>query len=841
MPGPAEARSARATGEGGAPFPSVPPRALASAGAHRAGRRASGLARALAALTLLVLILLAGPGLAQNAAAEADDSPAARIDRLIADPDTSTAELEVMRDRLVTQRNDALAAQKELQPALDEVNARVAALGEPPAEGVTEPPETAARRTELNQQLADAMAPMLAAKDEFERANAQIAEIDRIVRARFSAELMSRGPSPLMPTVWTTAAEEIGSKVVIYREALRDRFNDPVNRRIALRRLPVSLALVLAGTAATLLVRRWLMRWVDERLLATASGRAAAWIVALRNLSRLIVPVVGAGLIFAALDPEGLVAHTGEGRLFEIPGFILILIGASWLATSLFSPRHESYRLVPLDNREARRGASLVLVLGCIMALARYAMWAIARFDFSQATQTAIFFPLVLLGALGLWRAARLIDRIRARLAGPEQGQSPTAVLGLRFLRVVARVARVVAVAGPLLALAGYLPAGAFLVLPSVMTLGLFGAIVVVYDLLEKTAVNFLAAPNASQDDTGLIPVVVGTLVGITAIPLLALIWGARRTDLAETWGMLNEGVTLGGMRISLSVILTLVAVFALGAALTRIVQTVLRGSVLPRTKLDAGGRNAVVVGIGYLGFVVAALAAVSAAGLDLSNIAIVAGALSVGIGFGLQNLVSNFVSGIILLVERPVKEGDWIEVGGFSGYVRGINVRSTEIQTFDRASVILPNSDLVAGTVLNRTHSGTYGRVQIPIGVSYEAEPRQVEAILRSIAEAHPLVLEDPAPVVLFMGFSLNTMDFELRCWLRDVNFSLSARSDINFEIVSRFRAEGIEFRLPPPVQHVHQLDEVSAAFLVAAQKSAEEEGEAGSDAAGPPPAKPA
>ncbi len=230
-----------------------------------------------------------------------------------------------------------------------------------------------------------------------------------------------------------------------------------------------------------------------------------------------------------------------------------------------------------------------------------------------------------------------------------------------------------------------------------------------------------------------------GTLVTLVSLPLLALIWGARTSDLAETWTTLNEGVTFGGMRVSFGVILTLIAVFAIGAALTRLIQTILRASVLPRTKLDTGGRTAVVAGVGYLGFVIAALAAVGAAGLDLSNVAIVAGALSVGIGFGLQNLVSNFVSGIILLVERPVKEGDWIEVGGYSGYVRGINVRSTEIQTFDRASVILPNSDLVAGTVLNRTHSGTSGRVQIPIGVSYDADPRRVEEILLAIAESHP------------------------------------------------------------------------------------------------------
>ena len=460
-----------------------------------------------------------------------------------------------------------------------------------------------------------------------------------------------------------------------------------------------------------------------------------------------------------------------------------------------------------------------MVLLGCVVALARYAAWAITRFDFSPDTQTAIFFPLVLAGAVGLWRAARLIDKVRLRLTVPaERGQSPTTALGLRFLQALTRLVRAVAVAGPFLSLVGYLPAGAFLIFASIMTLALLGAGIVVYDLLEKTALTFLAAPNAPQDG-GLIPVVVGTLVAIAALPLLALIWGARRTDLAETWASLNEGVTFGGMVLSVTAILTLVAVFAIGAALTRLIQTVLRASVLPRTKLDTGGKNAVVAGIGYLGFVMAALAAVSAAGLDLSNIAIVAGALSVGIGFGLQNIVSNFVSGIILLVERPVKEGDWIEVGGFSGYVRGINVRSTEIQTFDRASVILPNSDLVAGTVLNRTHAGTSGRVQIPIGVSYDADPRRVEEILLAIAEAHPLALEDPSPVVLFMGFSLNTMDFEIRCWLRDVNFSLSVRSDINFEIVSRFRAEGIEFRVPPPVQHVHRLDEVSAEFLVAAQ----------------------
>ena len=139
---------------------------------------------------------------------------------------------------------------------------------------------------------------------------------------------------------------------------------------------------------------------------------------------------------------------------------------------------------------------------------------------------------------------------------------------------------------------------------------------------------------------------------------------------------------------------------------------------------------------------------------------------------FGRITLARSKVS---ISVERPVKEGDWIEVGGFSGYVKGLNVRSTEIETFDRASVILPNSDLIAGTVLNRTHSGMSGRLQVAVSVVYDSDPKRVEAILLEIAESHPLVLQEPAPRVLFMDLGPDSM---------------------NFDIIERFRREGI--RIP-------------------------------------------
>ena len=240
----------------------------------------------------------------------------------------------------------------------------------------------------------------------------------------------------------------------------------------------------------------------------------------------------------------------------------------------------------------------------------------------------------------------------------------------------------------------------------------------------------------------------------LAALPLLAMIWGARPSDIADFWMLLREGVTFGGIRLSATVVLTLIVVFALGIGAD---PAAADGAARHRAAAHPARRRRHATPCWPASATSAsrspALAAVAAAGLDLSSLAIVAGALSVGIGFGLQNIVSNFVSGIILLVERPVKEGDWIEVGGFSGYVRGINVRSTEIETFDRASVILPNSDLIAGTVLNRTHTGMSGRLQVPVSVDLRRRP---EAGRGDPARRSPRAIrwccEEPAPRVLFM-----------------------------------------------------------------------------------------
>ena len=181
-------------------------------------------------------------------------------------------------------------------------------------------------------------------------------------------------------------------------------------------------------------------------------------------------------------------------------------------------------------------------------------------------------------------------------------------------------------------------------------------------------------------------------------------------------------GFRVGGLTVSVGSILSAVVLLLIGIFVTRMLQGWLERNFLPRTRLDPGLQNSVSSLFGYSGFIIAIFISLAELGIDLQKIALIAGALSVGIGFGLQSIVSNFVSGIILLAERPIRVGDRVVVKNEEGIVRRISVRATEIETYDRASVIIPNSELVTGVVKNWTHSDTVGRINLKIGVAYNS-----------------------------------------------------------------------------------------------------------------------
>jgi len=273
-------------------------------------------------------------------------------------------------------------------------------------------------------------------------------------------------------------------------------------------------------------------------------------------------------------------------------------------------------------------------------------------------------------------------------------------------------------------------------------------------------------------------------------------------------------GIQVGGIHFSLRSIMLAALMFVIVLAVMRFFQRMLSTRVLPNTKLDQGLQHSVSAIFGYAGICLAILLAVSAAGLDLSNLAIIAGAISVGIGFGMQSIVNNFVSGLILLVERPIKVGDWIVVGADQGFVKDIRVRATEIETFDRSSVVIPNSELISNRVLNWTLKERSGRGIIKIGVSYGSDVDKVRDILFEMADKRREILTYPAPQVVFMDFGASSLDFELRYFLRDIGDVIAVASSIRFELVQRFRDEGIEIPFPQRDLNLRDIDKLTDAI---------------------------
>lgn len=284
------------------------------------------------------------------------------------------------------------------------------------------------------------------------------------------------------------------------------------------------------------------------------------------------------------------------------------------------------------------------------------------------------------------------------------------------------------------------------------------------------------------------------------------LIWGLSSEVMSAFSRYVLEGFQIGSLTIVPLRIVVAVLIFALLLAVSDWLRGRLEGKWLKKSRMERGTREALVTISGYVGVALAVLIALGVAGVQFTNLAIIAGALSVGIGFGLQNIVNNFVSGLILLFERPVKTGDWIVVGNTEGHVKRISIRSTLIQTFDRADVIVPNSELISGQVTNWMLHDARGRIRVPIGVAYGSDTRKVEEILLRIANEHPNVITNGSmtpPKVLFMDFGDSSLNFELRAFIKNIDERLQVASDINFAIDAAFREAGIV--IPFPQRDIH------------------------------------
>ena len=677
------------------------------------------------------------------------------------------------------------------------VLSQIEALGPVPEDGTADP--LADRRKELAEELTRLKAPAAKALEAFKKADGLIREIDQKIRAEQASALVHLGKSPLNLLAWPTAFRDMSDfHKALLREVLRTFSNESSVKVLSSQWVNLTTKLVIS------LIFLFGAQGIMQRVMGVfghgdGDGTRLTWFVS----TLLIMLMRVAGLSYFVLT-------INQSAIFEVRGTLILysafsgnfesilinwplwVFGSIWLGQRLLLGPQAS---LPAENKAAgQRGVFLFGILGMVMVIWHYFSVLSTYENLSEQTQSILNFALIIVGSFALFQLSKIdIEQVTpgtGQSLGKDQGQ---ATGKRRFINPLKKLSNFIAVGSPLLAAVGFANASEALFYPFIQTLALL-AFLYLLQVLVSDIYLAITYKGTEQRDDALLPILIGFFLILLALPVFALIWGARSVDLIEIWNAFQKGVPIGDARLSPVNLLSFVVVFTIGYMATRFLQSALKGSVLPKTSIEMGAQTAIVSGVGYLGIFFAAVVAISSAGLDLSSLAIVAGALSVGIGFGLQNIVSNFVSGIILLIERPVSEGDWIEVGGKMGYVRDISVRSTRIETFDRSDVIVPNADIVSGVVTNYTRGNTVGRLVVPVGVAYGVDTRRVADLLRDIIQEQPLVLLNPPPSVVFQGFGADSLDFEIRAILRDVNFILSVKSEINHQIATKFKEEGIE-----------------------------------------------
>ncbi len=725
-------------------------------------------------------------------------------------------------DRRLFEREvrDIIAISRErlrpVEDALGRAEGSLSLLGPAPKEG--EPAEAAAlaaERAELVSRVSTARGQRTRILATIDQGSALLGELSERRLRDLYRKIFNRGTPLVAPELWPRAASDFNA----LSGAMGRHFANWREQRAS----SGGVLLPLGGLAAALLlsvlmygpVRKWMRRAFTARIEKhepTAPRRVA--VAGVKMLSRLILGVIGGLFVIETSRAFGLLGPEGVPVARAIWIALIAYLLVDGFTNGLFAPSAPGWRLAEIDAAKARLASallvSIVVIVGAKSVIAEIAMAANGADSFTRVINgvaaVAVGGLLFMLCRKRLWAPAPAVEPPLEPLAENEtaiQGPWPVVRLGGRALAVFIVLA----------ALTGFVSLADFAA-TRLYFLGLVLALAwFLRAALRETAAwadRRLSAgrgDTAKKEETQAFRFWVGSGIDLVLLlllaPMLFILAGVDWTAVRDFFLRALIGFRIGGVVISLSEIFIAVAVFVGILALTRVVQGVLQRGPLAHSNVDSGIQNSLTTLFGYGGLVVALVAGLAMLGADLSNLALIAGALSVGIGFGLQSIVNNFVSGLILLFERPIKVGDWIVTTSGQGIVKKISVRSTEIETFDRSSIIVPNSELVASTVTNWTHKTTLGRVRVPVGVSYNSDPEKVREILLKCANDHPLVVRYPEAFVVWEDFGASSLDFELRAFIGDIIKRIQVRTDLRFAIFRAFNEEGIEF--PFPQQDIH------------------------------------
>ncbi len=782
--------------------------------------------RLLAAAVLLTAFALPIMGhvpyaLAQQAApaATAMDAKAirAKLDNFRADLDwrekslltgtKSDEQLSRLREETEAIGHHLRTILSDLDPRIAALKQRLAQLGQKPAEGAPEEsPDVASERTEREAAVAELGELQKIANSLLVQADQLSATLAEQRRTLFTQSILKRSHSILSPGLWQEVIETLPEDLEETHSLIVDWAN-VIQRNWTYRTIPV---LGLTGAFVLLLLglrRRFRRTWInrDPDLLHPSIRLrlvASLWVLLIG-----VVPVfIAVRTILAVLEGLDLLSLRIAPTVFALGDGIVLVAMAGSLVDALFSPRFGAWRVLSVGDVTAMRIRWFYATLFGWLA----AKMVVDKFN--EAIAASVPLTLLCHAVFSLVPALVVIRILRIRTVGQNQEAeaAPTYAASEEshltgILRILGWIV-IFLVLGCLLL--GYISLANFLVQEAgeinLVTGFAFLLIALVDEFIGGTLrqdngvvaalQNNLGIRKQSLEQIGVLSAgILRLVVAVVAVAILLARLKIDSSDIVEQIKAAFFGFKVGDFSFSLSSIAIGSLIFVAGLSITRVIRRWLDHTFLPATSLDAGLRNSILTICGYVGFGITLILSFSFMGLSLDKIAIVAGALSVGIGFGLQSIVNNFVSGLILLWERLIRVGDWVVVGSEGeGYVRNIKVRATEIETFDRATVIVPNSSLISGMVVNKVRHTRIHRIVIPMPLPRHVDADQAAQMIRTCALAHLEVMSQPPANVYFKSISDSNIELQLVCFVEDVDVISRVASELRFAIVRELREAG-------------------------------------------------
>lgn len=743
-----------------------------------------------------------------------------QIEKLLSSGKVTSKETSDYLKNLGDIQNAINQARNNYASDLENVQKKINALGPAPAEGEKEPADIAKQRKEFNAQ-ADSIKSNIAKAD---LANAKIDEINNLILKIRNQELLNnilaKQSSILHPQeFWDSLVSfskflyELASSPASWYQSLSTTDKATVKSNILLVCTAMFLALVLA-IYLNLYIKKWFgYRQNIERPDYSQKVRAAGWVLVARGM--IPAAVIGAFLLW--LKSTEIISASAFGLFLKNAAlYLLYYYLTKAIVRVVFTPRNSKWRIIEVsDDKAISVSRALIFSTAAICIVSFFQSLATEmNYDSGIVYSLKIFanavkaFCIVLVTLKLMYDNKELSDD---EIKDDEQevgelSTSTKASLGISALIILAFC----------LSLLGYIRLSEFIInrfIISAVVIGIYYIIdkllrVIFHQILRfKFWIRTLKINRRtlvkSEFWFGLL---LSPIMWIfTALTLLA-VWGVSVDILLRNVKNFLVGFNFGGVHVSITSILLGIFTFFISLFLFKLLKESFQSGKLSKIDMEDGARNSVITSIGFIGFVFSFILGIAVMGGSFSSIAIIAGALSFGAGLGLQNMVSNLVAGLTILFERPIKLGDWVIINGQEGVVKQINMRSTTLEAWNKANVIIPNSDILSSSLINMTYTNRMGRAEINVGVDYDSDVELVKKTLLEIAASNPNVLSNPAPSVTFTNLGDNSLDFQLLCYTANVYNKGGIADNIRGEIIKRFRELNINIPFPQRVIHLLQ-----------------------------------